>query len=453
MVKKIFNTIIISIFILGISQINSYAIMEFIGGEGTELNPYEITTGDQLNNVRNHLNSHFILKQDIDLSGYDNWNPIMNFSGRFDGDGYKIKNLRINNETEMDIGLFGSSKGTIKNIILKDVDIIGETSVGSLVGSNTGVIENIYITGRVSGTANYNTVGGLVGNNSGTITKCCFQGQIKGEYGGILIGGNSGTVENSYAIEELIANNNIVGNLVRSNFGIVRNCYSLRRSEHGLVGGSFEKVENSYYNIGLVTEVAPESGKGKTTKQMKQESTYSGWDFSEVWQIEENKTYPHLNNLPPVLVNRQTFLDGIESDNIFVLEFDESVSKGTGYISIHKLSDDTVVDSIDVTDSNKVSIVDNIVNIKATSIFENNEEYYILIDDTCFKGTKEKYYLGISNKNNWTFYFYKFGAGNGSSNNPYEIETKEDFNELRNFSDNYFILNNDINCDGNWEPI
>jgi hypothetical protein len=31
---------------------------------------------------------------------------------------------------------------------------------------------------------------------------------------------------------------------------------------------------------------------------MKQQATFTGWDFEEIWDIEENETYPFLKTVP-----------------------------------------------------------------------------------------------------------------------------------------------------------
>ena len=43
---------------------------DFAGGDGSAANPYQITTAEQLDKVRNYLDKHFVLKNDIDLSDY-----------------------------------------------------------------------------------------------------------------------------------------------------------------------------------------------------------------------------------------------------------------------------------------------------------------------------------------------------------------------------------------------
>ena len=91
----------------------------FEEGDGTAKSPYQITTAEQLDQVRNYLDKHFILTEDIDLSGYENWEPIgmfqplsekeedaetanpkVAFTGNFDGNGHtsrsSIEKIQLN---------------------------------------------------------------------------------------------------------------------------------------------------------------------------------------------------------------------------------------------------------------------------------------------------------------------------------------------------------------------
>ena len=87
----------------------------FAGGDGSQSNPYQVSTLPELNQVRNYLNAHFIQINDIDVSSTSTWNngqgfnPIGEsgapFSGSYDGQGYSITGLFINRLTT-DIGLF-----------------------------------------------------------------------------------------------------------------------------------------------------------------------------------------------------------------------------------------------------------------------------------------------------------------------------------------------------------
>ncbi len=110
----------------------------------------------------------FELKNDINLSGI-NWIPIKEFNATFNGNNYVISNLTIDLPDQFNVGLFGSISGaTIENLILHNVDIVGFSGVGALVGNSLASltsnvsISNISIQGQVQGGSR---VGGVVGDS------------------------------------------------------------------------------------------------------------------------------------------------------------------------------------------------------------------------------------------------------------------------------------------------
>ena len=95
------------IFLNGFSFAGTYG-----GGTGTEEDPYQIWTAEQMNTIGLYgedWDKHFILMADIDLSQYtgeqynpigtnykrDNWELYPAFSGSFDGNGHVISGLTI----------------------------------------------------------------------------------------------------------------------------------------------------------------------------------------------------------------------------------------------------------------------------------------------------------------------------------------------------------------------
>jgi len=339
----------------------------FCGGAGTSSDPYRICTAEQLDQVRNHLDKSFILMNDIDLTGYlastgagyakwgaSGWLPIgesgAQFSGNFNGAGYRINGLWINRISD-NVGLFGNTKGaTISNVgvrIAEGNEVKGgDYNVGGLVGYNeNSSVTNCYATGNVSGK---NYVGGLMGqilgetsirncysnvNVNGTalvgsfagaittslgniyVTNCSAAGNVTATITGIgsYIGGFTGVfhkviAENCYATGN-VTGVNYVGGLVGNNdFGsTVTNCYSA-----GVVGGVGTDIGglagnndfgstiiNSFYD--RTTSGQSDTGKGepRTTAQMKAQSTFTtapaNWNFTPntgVWAICEGKTYP-----------------------------------------------------------------------------------------------------------------------------------------------------------------
>lgn len=128
----------------------------------------EISTVEQFLKIKESLNGYYKLVADIDLSTIE-WTPIGSeaapFTGVLDGNSYKIKNLTITTTASNIAGLFGVSSGTIRNIILEDVNInidsiTADSKIAALVAHNKGTLENIR---ALSGTVN-------IANHSGTLT-------------------------------------------------------------------------------------------------------------------------------------------------------------------------------------------------------------------------------------------------------------------------------------------
>jgi hypothetical protein len=72
--------------------------------------------------VRANPTLHYEQIEDIDLSGYTNWEPLPEFSGVFDGKGYTISNLTIDSSGSIRVGLFSKqSDGVLKSIKLEGV--------------------------------------------------------------------------------------------------------------------------------------------------------------------------------------------------------------------------------------------------------------------------------------------------------------------------------------------
>ena len=143
----------------------------------------------------------------------------MFFNATFSGNGYAISNLYIERSSTDFVGLFGytGSNSTLTAIGLINVDINGQSRVGSLAGHNVGVITNSYVSGEVEGAGE--RIGGLVGNNAAnaTITNSCATASASGlgKFIGGLVGNNfQGTITNSCATGTVSGSGERVGGLV-----------------------------------------------------------------------------------------------------------------------------------------------------------------------------------------------------------------------------------------------
>lgn len=89
----------------------------------------------------------------------------------------------------------------------------------------------------------------------------------------------------------------------------------------GLVGqNDGGAVTGSYWDMDTSGQSTSDGGTGRTTAQMKQQATFSGWDFTTIWGIFESKTYPLLRSLaictqsgfPPGDINEDCIFDMVD---------------------------------------------------------------------------------------------------------------------------------------------
>ena len=192
-----------------------------------------IKTADELQAINNNLSGKYILMNDIDLSGI-NWDPIGDvntgavFTGEFNGNGHVIRNLTINRPTEDGVGLFCAAIGTIENVGLENVDVIGNNGVAGLVSTAQGNIKNCYVNGYVAG---YAYVGGLVGIlMQGNIASCYASTDLVIGYsigGGLVSIVQNGSIYNSYSegnVDGATVSAGLIGRL--SDSVIIENCYT-----------------------------------------------------------------------------------------------------------------------------------------------------------------------------------------------------------------------------------
>jgi hypothetical protein len=155
--------------------------------------------------------------------------------------------------------------------------VSGDDTTGGVTGDNYGTLEMSFSVSSVRGSRN---TGGLCGRNSygGTIANCYSTGMVSGtSVAGGLVGMNwMGDIANSYATGP-VAGTSRIGGLVGMNFGL------------GLSSGTFL---SSYWDKETTGQTTSSGGIGKTTKEMKQQTTFAGWDFIEIWKINEDVTYP-----------------------------------------------------------------------------------------------------------------------------------------------------------------
>ena len=163
-------------------------------GEGTEANPYQITSTEELEWFRDTVNegktdicAELMNNLDFDNKqndGYWTWTPIGNskdnaYVGTFDGNGYEIKKIRlvdVQAQSQTNRGLFGwiGAGGKVQDLAVSVQDVgnssLSVSNSGLLSVNNAGTIERCSAT--ISKLLHTDNFGMIAYENSGTITDC-----------------------------------------------------------------------------------------------------------------------------------------------------------------------------------------------------------------------------------------------------------------------------------------
>ncbi len=260
-----------------------------------------IYTTEDLDRVRNNLSGSYMLMNDLDFATdfsidsalRENWNPIGTFirpfTGTFDGNGYVIDNMTITNRV-FSVGLFSvlNNGALIENLGVTNASVTGQTSsfyssilAGSLNGpvSDDGgpvTIRNCYTTGTIDGEGD--RAGGFIG----------------------ITGANAGSIfENTYADVTITGG---IGTRVGGWTGIFLNDGTYTENY-----GNTDKTTPVHGTVGDVagsTEV-----EGRTTAQLNVEANYTGWDFTDRWEIVEGVSPAALQDKSTNRIRRGGFCD------------------------------------------------------------------------------------------------------------------------------------------------
>ncbi|MBN2282671.1 MAG: LamG domain-containing protein [Deltaproteobacteria bacterium] len=426
----------------------------FSGGSGTVADPYLVANVSDLVEIRSltaNLALHYKQTASIDLFGYDpgdgnGWIPIAGggtgdlFTGSYDGQHYTISNLTIDRPITINVGLFGhvGRGGVIRNVCLEDVAVVGARGTGSLIGRVTGdattLIERCSAgDGTVTGDA---ATGGLIGSHNswqetagGTdnpVVSQCFadinvimsaNGSDKQKFGGLAGCSQKGTIIDSYArgsvditAATLTAPAQRVGGLAGCIIyrGELIRCYStgtITVNQHttyygGLVGrvslqgqGNDGVVVDSYWDTQTSGMTTSAGGFPRTTAQMKTQSTYATFDFTNIWGIDpaKNDGYPYLlwedydpeDPPPPPTVDLRSRW-GLELDGVI----DHVIIDHDGALDVS--ADDTVTveawvrKASDQTDAAGTGDIAVLQNHDSYNLFlaDGNEPAFSIVDDS-----------------------------------------------------------------------
>jgi len=271
----------------------------FSGGSGTQSDPYIIETELEFETLMDgsRTTAYFKLANDLDFEGYTFTNDYItyDFAGEIDGDGHKISNFSwIISATDEYTPFARYWRGTMKNLFWDNFSITAEDPYYQHVGFFDGFYDNFSVypyilncmfKGYVKAYRYAGVINGSILNYL-TIRNCAFivDIEITNRFGGTLIS-NGGdvedfTLENSYMVSNTYGSSTLFNDTIG---------YNLNLPETTVSGYYVNDTTDDFYtNIASVPLL--------TDTEMKDESNYTGFDFTNTWTIDSsvNDGYPIL---------------------------------------------------------------------------------------------------------------------------------------------------------------
>ena len=298
----------------------------------------DINNCAELQNISLNLVANYELIDNIDCTSFSNFKTIANYSsytkptsnvqislinlnsfkGEFNGNGFSIINLIIS-----------SCKIPCSNLTCASGDDPGSFSgLFGAVGSG-GYVHDVHLV-NLTNTAQCPTIinnrGGIAGYLSNSaIVNCSVSGVVGESFYGAFVGGIVGRAEysnisRSYSGASVYANSGDYGELDYVRVGGLVGVISLSNISESYSVGSVTATSvggvvsvgglgghvvtamysglTSYWNNITSGQATSVFGVRKNTTDMKTQSTYIGWNFTNIWAIDSNKNngYPYLRS-------------------------------------------------------------------------------------------------------------------------------------------------------------
>ena len=345
MKRKLFLMMLVLATVL--SNVTVLAAENYFSGEGTEDNPYLISTAEDLTKLSSLTNAastnatygaaHYKLTDDIDMIGATfaglncmdtAWN-YKYFTGVFDGDGHVISNITINSTSNRARGFISVASGAkVRNLGIENISIKGG-AMGGIIAQDTGAkstVENCYVR-NLSATknVNYETVAGIVGYAQST-------------------DGSKTTITNCYAVG--LSSNSvraIIGYDTANGYqshGNLTNCYSDLSDKIEGLGGT--QVTNCFASTTASGVTAATLGKAFKENPTVKNDGYPllSWESTEGYDMKEDEEEAE----DPYFVGKGTeeepFEIGTASDLTKLAELtNDSATAGNYANKVYKLTD------------------------------------------------------------------------------------------------------------------
>ncbi len=319
-----------------------------------------------------YLKANVVLGNNIEwpLTGYT-FNPIGNdsmpFTGEFDGQGFEIRDLKINDQNTTDtFGFFGATSNSAK---IHDFGMYHPTLTTEHVGAegaaivsrNNGLIDNVYVivdefpsannssAGRICLDSLTKTVAGLVAVNSGTIKNSYFAGTLdfskfdnitdlnvlNDKKFGVICAINTGTVENCYYDSQVFGQRSYNANISMLAAGNTTN-YKVT----GLTNYQIKCI-NSTENPTSMTGTRFKRIPAKVRGTKDNDDVYTGKSSNE-----EDYCYPRLYGFTGIGTENAPFLISTPAQLIYFPVSAEAMSQQNSYKTYFALANDIDMDEV-----------------------------------------------------------------------------------------------------------
>ncbi|BDD00736.1 T9SS type A sorting domain-containing protein [Persicobacter psychrovividus] len=401
------------------------------------------------------LTKTYQLMSDIDASETKDWYEgkgfpmIKGFRGNIEGQFFKIKDLYINRPDEDSVGFISYGGRTIKNLIFENVEVIGADYTGAIIGRSWDVtpdLNNVVVSGSVKGKK---YVGGHIGQMNAQGSYSSFSGlfnlaDVEGDSltGGLIgkstgddmyisLSQNYGSISADQWLGGFIGKSENSLNYIQlsSNLGML----TANKNVGVLVGQS---VLNRYLANYANKDQLPPNVNTQGCTLLDREQFSSAENFNESFRKSHNfREYPDFkqNGIIPVPKAfsqpfRFTVKNGeswMPNNLVNMCLFSEGIEQGYGF-------DETAKISLQLGAGTKFS------HIRVDGV-----DYF---DNPCVIPIKQ----GMANELEiWLEEDYSFEGGDGSREQPFQIGTFEQFEQLAynlNLKNKHFELVNDIDA-------
>lgn len=301
-------------------------------GDGTKENPYQITTPEQLDYMREVMTksqiTYFELAADVDMKDIE-WKQLngsavsYQYWINFDGKGHLIFNLHnVPNEKNYP-SFFGTLCGECRNVGFVDAKIDGSNATGAaIIAGSLGystfkdgeemlpvIVENCYVTGAVTGKGYQGAIGGNLASSPIIVRNVYSAADVEGDIdvSASCAGGLIGRIRTELTLEHAYAAGNVLGNIAGGVIGggqssttkpsTFNNVFAWGQKVYGVTASALGAIRSTdiatdvlAYEALLVNEEAITDGASTETLRLKASS------WGEPWH-----SVPYVGNGYPLL--------------------------------------------------------------------------------------------------------------------------------------------------------